>query len=58
VPCGIADREVTSLELESDAEPPPTMEAALNAASRHFGRVFERQMIWTESVEALLESKA
>jgi lipoyl(octanoyl) transferase len=57
VPCGIADREVTSLELESDAEPPPTMEAALNAASRYFGRVFERQMIWTESVEALLESK-
>jgi lipoyl(octanoyl) transferase len=57
VPCGIADREVTSLELEADA--PPTMEAALNATARSFGRVFERQMVWCESVDALLaESKA
>jgi lipoyl(octanoyl) transferase len=57
VPCGIADREVTSLELEGDA--PPTMEEALNATARSFGRVFERQMVWCESVEALLEqSKA
>jgi lipoyl(octanoyl) transferase len=57
VPCGIADREVTSLELEADA--PPTMEEALNATARSFGRVFERQMVWCESVEALLEqSKA
>jgi lipoyl(octanoyl) transferase len=52
VPCGIADREVTSLELE--AEVAPTMEAALNATSKSFGRVFERQMVWCESVEALL----
>jgi lipoyl(octanoyl) transferase len=57
VPCGIADREVTSLELE--AESPPTLEDALNATARSFGRVFERQMVWCESVEALLEqSKA
>lgn len=54
VPCGIADREVTSLELESPAEPSPTMEDAINATSRHFGRIFERQMIWAESLDQVL----
>ena len=54
VPCGIADREVTSLELEADPEQQPTMEAALNAAARNFGHVFERQMLWCESLEQLL----
>jgi len=54
VPCGIADREVTSLELEADPEQQPTMEAALNAAARNFGHVFERQMLWCESLDQLL----
>ena len=55
VPCGIADREVTSLELESPVEPYPTMEDAINATSRHFGRIFERQMIiWAESLDQVL----
>jgi len=58
VPCGIADREVTSLELESHVEPAPTLEDALNVTARNFGRVFKRQMVWCESVERLLESKA
>ena len=54
VPCGIADKGVTSLELESPMEPPPTMEAAIYATSRTFGRIFGRQMLWAESVEAVL----
>jgi lipoyl(octanoyl) transferase len=58
VPCGISDREVTSLELEADPdrnpELQPTMEAALNATARSFGHVFERQMLWCESLEHLL----
>jgi lipoyl(octanoyl) transferase len=54
VPCGIADREVTSLELESPLDPPPTLEAATNAAARAFGRVFERQILQVESLDALL----
>jgi len=54
VPCGIADREVTSLELESPTETAPTLEDALNATARNFGRVFERQMVWCESLEQLL----
>ncbi len=54
VPCGIADRAVTSLELESPAEPAPTMEEALHSTVRHFGRIFNRQMIWAESLEQVL----
>lgn len=53
VPCGITDRQVTSLELESEME--PTFEQALHATVRNFGRIFERQMIWTESVEDLVK---
>mgnify|MGYP001554377060 CR=1 FL=1 len=56
VPCGITDRPVTSLELEARTDPPPTMEAALNATARNFGRVFERQMLWCSSLEELLET--
>jgi lipoyl(octanoyl) transferase len=49
VPCGISDRAVTSLELEvPDSVPSPTMENAINAVARHFGRVFEHQGLWLE----------
>jgi lipoyl(octanoyl) transferase len=54
VPCGIADREVTSLEVESPVEPPPTMDEVLNATSRHFGRVFDRQIVRAETIEEIL----
>jgi len=54
VPCGITDRTVTSLELESDVSPAPTLNDALNATARNFGKVFERQMLWTDSVDQLL----
>jgi hypothetical protein len=40
---------VTSLELEvPDSVPSPTMENAINAVARHFGRVFEHQGLWLE----------
>jgi lipoyl(octanoyl) transferase len=58
VPCGIADRTVTSLELESPLDPPPTMEQAANSVSANFGRVFGRQMLAVESVEELLQQAA
>ena len=51
VPCGISDREVTSLELESPVEPPPTMDEVIHVIVRNFGRLFERQMIWADSLE-------
>src|SRR5271155_735363 len=58
VPCGIADRTVTSLELEApDSVPPPTMENALNAVARHFGRVFEHQVLWLEPDQLPIDLK-
>ena len=55
VPCGIADRGVTSLEREAD--PPPSIEAVRNAVARQFGRVFESQVLWVESISDLLPSE-
>jgi lipoyl(octanoyl) transferase len=56
IPCGISDREVTSLHLESD--PAPTLEQVTHSVSRHFGRVFGRQMLWLETLDDLLPSPA
>ena len=56
VPCGIADREVTSLEREVD--PPPSMEAVRNAVARQFGHVFQSQVLWIESPQDLLPELA
>ena len=52
VPCGITDREVTSLEREAD--PPPAMGAVRNSVARHFGHVFRQQVLWLESVTDLI----
>jgi lipoyl(octanoyl) transferase len=57
VPCGIHDRGVTSLEMELDPEPAASMDQVANAVSRHFGRVFGRQMVWVETIEALLPAE-
>jgi lipoyl(octanoyl) transferase len=54
VPCGIADREVTSLEVEADRV--PTMAEAGDVVARSMGRVLGRQMLAVESVEELLQS--
>ncbi|HEY5213062.1 MAG TPA: lipoyl(octanoyl) transferase LipB [Acidobacteriaceae bacterium] len=54
VPCGIADRTVTSLELESPETPPPTLEQAANRVSMNFSRIFQRQMLAIDSLDELL----
>jgi lipoyl(octanoyl) transferase len=54
VPCGITDRTVTSLELESPQTPTPTMTQAANSVSANFGRVFGRQMLAASSADELL----
>ena len=43
VPCGISDRDVTSLERE--LEHPPTLAEAGETFVRHFCDVFERQIL-------------
>ncbi len=60
VPCGIADKPVTSLawELEQGAAAQsrklPSLEQVAELTSRNFGRVFEAQTLWLESLESLL----
>ena len=52
VPCGIRDRGVTSIEAEVDSA--PSLGQVANSVSRHFGRVFGRQMVWMEALDDLL----
>lgn len=55
VPCGISDKPVTSLELESSQEPPPTLAEAANRVAANFGRVFQKQVLAVETLEELLQ---
>lgn len=54
VPCGIADRGVTSLELEADPAMEPTLARASDATARNFGRIFNRQVLAANSLSELL----
>lgn len=59
VPCGIADKPVTSLANEiahGQAQAIPDLAQVAELAARNFGRVFEAQTLWVESLDALLES--
>lgn len=58
VPCGITDRGVTSLELEtaSEHQPRPTMENAANSVASCFGHVFQRQVLAVNSLDKLLSA--
>src|SRR5580658_5288276 len=56
VPCGITNRPVTSMERELQKS--LTMEDMATAASRNFGRVFQSQMLWLESLDDLLAQAA
>src|SRR5271167_2116690 len=52
VPCGITNKAVPSMERE--LQKPLTLEEVATAASRNFGRVFQSQMLWLESMDDLL----
>jgi lipoyl(octanoyl) transferase len=60
VPCGLADKPVTSLVRELEHAGPgsklPSLEQVAEIAARNFGRVFEAQTLWLESLDALLTS--
>ena len=52
VPCGIGDRPVTAMrnELGHDV----ALDGVAVALARNFGRVFDSQMLWVETIDALL----
>ncbi len=54
VPCGIADREVTSLAVETAGKDElPALEQVANVAARCFGQVFQEQVLAVGSLEDL-----
>jgi lipoyl(octanoyl) transferase len=52
VPCGIATKPVTSMQKELGRN--LDLRDVANAVSRNFGTVFGSQMLWIETVDALL----
>lgn len=52
VPCGIATKPVTSLSKETGEE--ISLDAVAEAAARNFGRVFQSQILWVDTLDALL----
>jgi lipoyl(octanoyl) transferase len=52
VPCGIASKPVTSMSKKLNRRIP--MQDVAHALSRNFGTVFQRQILWLDSLDALL----
>jgi lipoyl(octanoyl) transferase len=55
VPCGITNRPVTSIERE--IRNPVSLENVAHSVARNFGTVFHSQVLWLETLEALLGEK-
>jgi lipoyl(octanoyl) transferase len=52
IPCGIRSKPVTSMQRELGN--PLDLNAVAESISRNFGTVFSRQMLWVETLDALL----
>ncbi len=52
IPCGITTKPVTSMAKELNRE--LSLQEVAHSISRNFGVVFESQMLWLESLDALL----
>jgi lipoyl(octanoyl) transferase len=52
IPCGITSRPVTSMQQELGK--PLDLNAVAESISRNFGTVFSSQMLWVDTLEALL----
>jgi len=56
IPCGITARPVTSMAKELKRE--LSLEEVAQSVSRNFGFVFQSQMLWLETLEALIPEPA
>jgi lipoyl(octanoyl) transferase len=52
IPCGITSKPVTSMQQELGK--PVDLNSVAESISRNFGTVFSSQMLWVETVDALL----
>lgn len=57
IPCGIATKPVTSMEKELGPAAIPKMQQVIESVARNFGRVFNSQVLWVETLEDLLGYK-
>ncbi len=61
VPCGIATKPVTAIERElstrEGACATPSLDEVAQSVARNFGRVFNLQIVWVDSLDALLGCK-
>jgi len=55
IPCGITSKPVTSVQKESGRE--ISMQNVAHALARNFGHVFHSQILWLDSLDALLAPK-
>jgi lipoyl(octanoyl) transferase len=51
IPCGLASKPVTSMAARLHR--PLALDQVAHSLSRHFGQVFESQMLWLDSLDAL-----
>jgi lipoyl(octanoyl) transferase len=54
IPCGITNKPVTSMAKELGRELP--MQDVVHSISRNFGQVFSSQILWLETLDALLSN--
>ena len=54
IPCGITSKPVTSMQKELGRE--LDLNSMADSISRNFGTVFQSQMLWVETLDALLRS--
>ena len=52
VPCGIATKPVTSIEKEIGRA--PDLDDVAEKLTAHFGRVFDSQIVWVDTLDALM----
>jgi len=55
VPCGLVGKPVTSIQQQLGKQIP--LEEAAHSVARNFGSVFQSQILWLETLEALLGQK-
>jgi lipoyl(octanoyl) transferase len=55
IPCGITDRPITSMERATGQTVP--LEEVAQSIARNFGKVFHSQVLWLETLAALLGEK-
>ncbi len=55
IPCGIAAKPVTSMEKEKGV--PLSLQDVAESVSRNFGRVFGRQILWVDTLDALVGNR-